>query len=342
MPTETYKYFQPESSNLRAAYGGGAIITGGDSAETDPITLTTRHLCRQLNLPANSTHYLFQAGVAGGVAWLRVSDNLYQSISPHLTTSELASVVSIAPSGFVTTSKIPAFQPKARKKTLLVIGDSLSAGVAAAGALQDAVGKQALDLIQSTKASTNEPTNRGWENDTWALCNTALGSSSWGNTNTAGGIAAYPQRFDLAFNQRYRTLTLNGDSDIYLHVWLGTNDITYDSSLTGAQVWGRAEAALIQLKTEFPNVPIILGTCIRRSESLTLNGRLQDYNNEMIANYQSAGADYLVRYDQANAVFDLNAGDSTNLTYYAGDETHLTATGYGACAIMLRDVLITA
>lgn len=341
MPIETYKYFIPETSNLRAEYGGAAIISGGDSAETDAITLTTRHICRALNLPAHATHYLFQAGTAGGNDWLRVSDSLYTSISPYLTAAELASVVSIAPSGFVNTSKIPAFQPKSRKKTLIVIGDSLHAGVAAAGALQDAVSKQALDLIQTTIASPNEPADRGWENDTWALCNTALGSSSWGNTNAAAGIAAYPQRFNLAFNQRYRTLVLNGDSDIYLHVWLGTNDITYDTSLTGVQVWSRAVTAIGQLKTEFPNVPVILGTCIRRSESVTLNGRLEDYNNEMIANYQSAGADYLVRYDQANPVFDLNTGDSTNLTYYAGDETHLTTAGYGACADELRNLLVT-
>lgn len=340
MPTETYKYFQPESSSLRAEYGAGAIITGGDSAETNAITLTTRHLCRALSLPANATHYLFQAGTAGGSDWLRVSDDLYNSISPHLTASELSSVVSIAPSGFSTTSNIPTFQPKSRKKTLIVIGDSLSAGVAAAGALQDAVSKQALDLIQTTKASPNEPADRGWENDTWALCNTALGSSSWGNTNTSGGIAAYPQRFDLAYNQRYRTLALNGDSDVYIHLWLGTNDISYDPLLDGAGAWARAVVSINQIKAEFPSVPIILGTSIRRSESVTLNGRLQDYNNEMIANYQTAGADHLVRYDQSNAVFDLNTGDSTNLSYYAGDETHLTAMGYGACATALRNLLV--
>lgn len=340
MTIETYKYFIPESSNLRADYGGASIITGGDSAETDAITLTSRHICRELDLPANATHYLFQAGTAGGNNWLRVSDSLYPAISAHLTASELSSVVSIAPSGFSTSSAIPAFQPKSRKKTLIVIGDSLSAGVSAANALQDAVGKQALDLIQATTPSTGEPAERSWENDTWALCNTALGSSSWGNTNSGGGIAAYPQRFDLAFNQRYRTMALNGDTDIYIHIWLGTNDIAYDSSLTGAQAWGRAATAIGMIKIEFPAVPIILGTCIRRSESLTLNGRLQDYNDEMIANYQTAGADHLVRYDQSNPVFDLTTGDSANPTHYAGDGVHLTTAGYGACANVLRDVLV--
>ncbi len=331
MPIETYKYFQPDVPTLN----------GGDSAETDAITLTTRRICRALNLPANGTHYIFQYGLSSGTDWIRVTDNMYPTIVPYLTASELSSVMSGAPSGFTTISEVPAFQPKALKKTLIVIGDSLHAGVSSAGGLQDAPSKQALDLIQTTKASIGEPADRSWENDTWALCNTALGSSSFANTNGVGGIASYPQRFDLAFDQRYRTFALNGGTDIYLHLWLGANDISYDSSLTGAQAWGRAVTAIGQLKTEFPAVPIILGTCIRRSESITLNGRLQDYNNEMVANYQAVGADHLVRYDQANPVFDLNTGDSTNLTYYAGDETHLTTAGYGACAAALRDLLIT-
>lgn len=340
MPTETYTYFQPETSNLRADYGGAAVLDGGDTAETDVITLTTRHICRALNLPDNGTHYLFQAGTASGADWLRVSDDLYSAISSHLTTAELASVVTVEPTGFSTSSKRPAFQPKARKKTLIVIGDSLSAGVSATNALEDAVAKQALDLIQITSSSTGEPADRGWENDIWALCNTALGSSSWANTNATGGEAGYPQRFDLAFNQRYRTLALNGGTDIYIHVWLGTNDLAYDTSLTGAQAWTRAETAIGQLTTEFPSVPIILGTAIRRSEANSLNDRLDDYNTLMRANYLSAGADHLVDYESANAAFNVNTGDSTNGALYASDGVHLTTAGYAQCASALRDVLV--
>lgn len=330
MPIETYTYFQPDTPAL----------DGGDSAETDAITLTTRRICRALNLPDTGTHYLFQAGNDGTDDWLRVSDDLYTAISPHLTTSELASAVTSEPSGFSESSSVPAFQPKARKKTLIVIGDSLSAGVAATNDLEDAVSKQALDLIAATEASVGEPTDRAWENDTWAVCNTALGSASWANTNAGGGVAVYPQRFDLAFDQRYRTLALNGAADIYIHLWLGTNDLAYDTSLTGAQAWSRAETAIGQLNAEFPNVPILLGTAVRRSESVALNDRLDDYNVLMRANYVSAGADHLVDYETANAAFDVNTGDSTDVTYYSGDGVHLTAAGYAECAVVLRDVLV--
>ena len=341
MPTETYKYFIPESSNLRSEYGGGAIINGGDSAELDALTLTTRHICRQLDLPSNSTHYLFQAGSDGANNWLRVSDNLYPAISAFLSASEQASVVSTQPSGFTRRSNVPIFQPKSRKKNLFIIGDSLSAGVSAANGLSDALGKQALDAIEPTIQSRGEPEERAWENSSWAMCNLSLGAASWGNTNAAGGSTAYPQRFDLSYNQRIRTLALNGDAELYVHTWLGTNDIAYDSDLSVADIWARTENNINQLKTEFPNLQIILGTLIRRSESNTLNTRIDAYNVLLRANYQNIGVNHLVDYETAHPSFNVLNGNTNDTNLYAGDGVHLTTQGYSTCASVLNNLLVT-
>jgi len=337
---QTYKYIECETANLRSEYGGDAILSGGDSAETNAATLTQRHISRQLGYPKNGTHYFSRVGTVSGALWLRVSDELYPAISPYLSTAELASVVSSAPGGFSISSTLPVFMPKARKKTVFVIGDSISAGVSTTGGLVDSPIAQAIALLDSTAVeNTNEPADRCFEGDVWASCNLAVGSSSWGNTNSGGGLATYPYRFDLAFNQRFRTLALDTPEQVCLHVWLGTNDLAYDTGLTAAQVWARATTGIGQLRTEFPDLPIIMGTHIRRSENATLNGRINDYNTLLIANHISIGANGYVDYANAHPSFNPLTGDSTDTNVYAGDGTHQSTGGAAASAISLAAVL---
>ena len=340
--TQTYKYFEYEQTNLRAAYGGGSILNNGDSAELTPLSITQRHIMRELGYVKDGTQYLFRSGQVAGVEWARVSDEVYPAISSYLTAAEAASVVSSAPVGFSLTGDIPIFQPKARKKTIFVIGDSISAGVSTTQGLLDAPVAQAIVILDPTAIeNTLEPADRCFEGAEWASCNLALGASSWGNTNAGGGIAVYPQRFDLAFNQRFRTLCLNGAEDVVLHVWLGTNDLAYDTGLTAAQVWARAETAIGQLTTEFPGVPIIMGTHIRRGEVSALNNRIADYNTLLAANYLTAGATHYADYAASHASFSPTTGDSDDLSVYAGDGVHPSTAGAGALAVTMAAVLAT-
>lgn len=339
MAAETYKYFKPDTVNLRAAYGGDAILDGGDSAEVDVITLTTRAIFRSLDLPDNGTHFLNQNGSDGVDLWMKISDNLYPDISAYLSAVELASVVSSLPAGYVNNSTIPIFNPKVGLKNLFVIGDSLSSGTSGGG-LPSAPSKQALDLIETTEEIATEPAGRGYKNSTWVLSNMALGGSSFANTDT-GSSYVYPFRFDLSFNQRFRTLALNGGETSYIHIWLGSNDLAYDLTISGSDVWDRFVTAIGQLNTEFPNTHIIVGTAIRRSENATLNGRINDFNTLMRANYLTAGASYLADFEASHASFDTSTGDSTDMSVYTGDGVHLIEAGYAVIGGALKDILET-
>jgi len=339
---ETYKYFAYETGNLRSEYGGDAILSNADSAEIDSLTLTQRHIMRQLGYVKDGTDKLWRSGTVSGAQWARVSDNLYPAISSYLTTAELASVVSSAPVGFSLTGDIPVFQPKPRKKNVIVIGDSISAGVSTTNDLLDSPIAQAIaDLDPTAIENSLEPNDRCFEGLVWASCNLALGGSSWGNTNAGGGDAVYPKRFDLAWNQRFRTLCLNGEEQVALHIWLGTNDLSYDTGLSAAQVWARAETHIGNVRAEFPSVPIIMGTCIRRTEGSPLNTRIDAYNTLLRANYATIGADDYVDYATAHPSFDPLTGNSGDLTVYAGDNVHPSTAGAGHLATLLQAKLNT-
>jgi lysophospholipase L1-like esterase len=346
MPTETYKYFRPESGNLRSSYGGGAIQNGGDSAEITPATLTIRHICTLLNLPASGTDQLFVQGVATDTfTYIRVSDLTYSAISAHLTSAEAASVVSTAPAGWTVNASVARFHPMSRRTTVIVRGDSISAGLGTTSGLPDQVySKQGIELISGEVLSAlpaSASDKRELISKSYALHNLSLGGSSWANTVAQGlGEETYPKREDLAYNQRTGTLPLDDTRCIFVY-WLGTNDLAYDGTLTGAAAWTRAAARIASLRSAFPNVKIVMGTVVKRSEASSLNNRIHDYNVALRAGYVSAGANVLMDFEANVSAVNITTGVTTNTTIYT-DGTHLTTTGHALLAPVFRDAIVAA
>ncbi len=339
MSVETYKYFQPDT-DLRAEFGG-SLIQSGTSPEIKAEDLTHRYVLKKLGFPKDKTDFILQEGLVSGAVWYQVSDPVYTALSSHLTATELASVVSAPPAGFSLNANKPAFTSRSGLKNLHVIGDSLSRGWLASGALNDSPCVQAINGMagETLVEDTTQEADRVWQSENWAVFNNAVAGSSFANTRAAGGTAVYPERLDLSFNQRHRTIPLSGTAENYIHIWLGTNDLAYEPLATGAYVWARTEALIGQLKIEHPTTPIIVGTCIRRGENASLNDRIDDFNTLMRANYVSAGADYLVDYETAHASFNSNTGDTTDTSQYNADGVHLNTAGYGSIGGALQSVL---
>ena len=331
----TYKYFQADS-NLRSVYGGGAIQNGGDSAEINSTTLMLRHISRQVSWPSDRTKDICLIGDVAGISWVEVSDNLYTAISSFLSPTELATVTSLKPAGFTVTSQSSQFQPDPVKTNIILRSDSIGNGQGTTvGDTRDIFLTQAVNEIIGETLVFEGGEDRVAESANYRLINLSLGSSSWGNTNTGGGAAVYPQREDLAYNQRVRTIPLHGSNNIFIY-WLGTNDLAYDTGLTGVQAWSRAATRISALAAEFPNLKIIVMTAIKRGETLALNDRISDFNAAVRTNFQTAGADYLL---DVEAISQLNTvtGDTTDTTYYT-DGVHLTTAGHG----LLKSITKTA
>jgi len=342
MATETYKWFQPEATNLRADYGSDAILDNGDSAEITPESLTIRHICNELSLPKNYTNQLFKIGTDSGAnTWVRVSDETYSSISSYLTSSETTSVVSSSPSGWSVSSTQAYFQPRGRGTTVIVNGDSITDALGITSNNKKLIyAAQAIDSISGeTLANIESSADRTLQSKNYRLINMALGGSSWANTIDQGNNEdLYPLPESLRFNQRTRTLPLNADAtNNVFSYWLGTNDLSYDATLTGAQCWTRATTRITAFRAQFPNIPLILCTAIKRSESSALNDRINDYNVLMRANYSSAGVDALADFENEVSVVNISTGDTTNTTYYT-DGVHITETTHG----LLAPVFLTA
>lgn len=344
MATETYKYFRPDT-NLRAAYGGGAAQFFGDSKEITPRELTLRWVCKQFGLPAGTTRYLWEVGVATDTfVWIRVTDLFYSAMSAYLSAAELATVQSTAPAGWAKSSNFGILQPNPDKITLVVRGDSISDGIATtSGNTRDTWYAQAIGLIAGETLVWEDTNNNEGRSKSYQIINMSLGSSSWANTvgqplpDDTNKATVYPRREDLAFNQRTETLPLHGPRMKFCY-FLGTNDLAYDNSLSAADVWTRALTGINAFRAEFPATPLALWTIIKRTESTTLNSRIATYNNLVRANSVALGYtvfDIEAKVPQMNITF----GDTTNRTYYA-DDVHPSTVGNAVAAAVLKDDLV--
>lgn len=326
MAAETYKYFAYDT-NLRADYGGGAIPTGAGSLELTGLDYTQRYIMRELGYPKTGVNTLFRSGTVTGAVWAKVSDNLYPAIEPYLTASELASVVSTAPVGFTNTSTRPIMIPEPRRKNVIADGDSISAGTSTTGGLSDAPVAIAMRQLDATvDEHPTDPSLRSWVGLRWAGKNLAIGGSSWNNTVDTGDFELFPYRYALRYASQVQTLPLDTTERLVYDIWLGTNDLSYDSGLSADDAFARAETWIGTVRAEFPSLKIIANTLIRRSEVSALNDRIRDFNILMRANYATIGADYLVDNELAHADFSASTGNSAS-SNYAGDGVHLSTAG---------------
>lgn len=364
MATETYKYFIAEQSNLRSEYGSASIInyggTGGadgSSAEVSAETLTLRYLSTKIDRPLNGTDYLVDFyTLTGFPTYLRVSDTFYSLISPYFTTSETNSVVSTLPTNngtyTYTASRLMQYQPSSRRKTVICIGDSITDGN---GTDNGTVNGQltadkllvyptvAINSISGETLSViNNTGKREMVSNNYKLINIALGGTNYDNS-VAGGEEQnlYPLRFSLAYNQRVKTLPLNDCIDnIVMSIWLGTNDLNYDSSQTGATVWQRAVDRINAIKADFDGIKILLCTTMKRSESSTLNNKINDYNTLMRNNYASLGVSAIADFEALVPQVNITTGDTTNRTYYT-DDVHVTNLTHTLLAPVWKNALLS-
>lgn len=343
MATETYRWFRPDA-NLRS---GTAILNGGDSAELSPFALTTRAFCQALGLPAGGTRYLFDYGVATDTfVYARVPDLLWPGVSAQLTAGELATVVTAVPAGWAVATPPFMLMPNPRKKSIIVRGDSITAGLGTTtGDSRDIWLTQAINGITGETLAIPGPNYREGESKSYYFGNIALGGSNWANTvpapdaGDASGQASYPRREDLAFEQRTATLALNGlGSKLLFIYWLGTNDLAYDDSLSGADAWARVVARLSAFRAKFPAVKLALCSIIKRSEASALNNRINDFNVLMRANYAAAGADGLIDFEANVPQVNIATGNTANATYYT-DGTHITTVTHGLLAGVARPAI---
>jgi len=340
MATETYTYFKPDP-DLRAAYGGGAIQNNGDSAELTTADLCQRAICREIGKPSGHTQFLFRQGVATDTfTWLRVPSTTYTAASAHLTAAELATATPTMPSGFTLNSIKMKLQPHPYKTNIILRGDSITDGLGTTtGDSRDIYATQGINLIETlTFTDTVSSVYREAESANYCLRNYALGSSSW--DNTIPPYNDYPRVEALAYAQRTQTIPMDGPNNIFVY-WLGTNDLSYDGTLTGAACWARAAARIAILAAEFPNLKIIIGTVIKRSELSALNNRIGDYNVALRAGYLAAGAHVLMDFEALVPQVNLITGDTTNTTYYT-DGTHITTACHALLAPVFRDSVLAA
>ena len=323
MATETYKYYIPDP-DLRPAYGGATIQATGDSAEVPPATLSQRYMCQQLGLPIGGTRFLFEVGVATDTnTYCRIPDLLWPDVQSLLSSSEAASVVSSAPAGWTKGSVFIKYQPDPRRFTWIIAGESIPAGTGASPA--DPRSTWPTQLINGIAGQTiiwDDVTNyRDGYSPRYRLLNLAVPSSSWGNTvpsGSGGGENTYPWRFDLAYNQRFKTIPMNSRRCLWTPTLL-TNDAAYDTSLTSAQLWARAYAQLLTVRSDFPNLLIAPATTGKRTNGTTLNGRIQGANDLLRANWSSMGL---------NGLFDIEA-NCPSLNMVTGDMTDVSKSTDG-------------
>ena len=344
MATETYKYFIADT-NLRSLYGGVAILSNSDTAEVTKETLCLRYIANQLNLPANYTQYIAQIGVAtGSITYIRVPDTFYSAISSYLTATESASVVSTAPTGFSLSSTIEQFQPLAKFKTIVLIGDSITDALGLPSANKELIyAAQAINSISGeTLVSVDSGIDRELVSKNYKLINIALGGANFDNdVDTGESQDTYPLRLSLTYNQRVKTLPLNGNvANNIISIWLGTNDLAYDATVTASDLWTKVTTRLNAITTDFPDAKIIFCTTIKRDTGTPLNTRISEFNAIVRTSYASVGIDVIADFEDDISQFNVGTGDVNDTTYYT-DKVHLTQAGHALLATVWKNALLS-
>jgi lysophospholipase L1-like esterase len=355
-------YFQPDP-NLRPTYGGGAIVLDGSGSQTTPTDMTCRWVARQLSIMKCGAEYNLRVGTAtvpaAGAVWLYCSDADYTLISPHLTSAELASATTTAPTGFSANNTRPAFSPSSAKPNLIFVGDSITAGTGY-GAADDTqtLPYQVVSRLTGYTGPTTIPVTRVYESRQFRVFNNGIGSSNFDNVVAPNND--FSRRWSFRRAQSLDTLALPTGVTNIMPVWLGTNDISYDNTVTGAICWARAQAFLAAIRAALgSSVKVVIATALKRSDASSPNDRLNDYNTLIRANWQTAGFDALV--DVERLTVDNSgtyvaapyyphkivtdgfgaAGVAANNNYYNGDGVHPTAYAYTLMAQVFANTLNT-
>jgi lysophospholipase L1-like esterase len=340
-------YFRPDP-NLRAAYGGGAIMLDGSSQETNPSDMTCRQIAKSLGVVQKGVEYSLRMGTAtvptAGTAWLYCPDSDYALISGFLTAAELATVTTTAPTGFAANNNRPAFSPSSSKPNILFVGDSITAGVGYGASTETETRPFKTLMLLNGATGPGFVTNKVYNTPQYRAFNNGIGSSSFANTQPPDNdfLKVWLQRRAQALD----TLPLSTGVKNIMVVSLGTNDMAYDASVTGAICWARAQAMLTAIRAAHGgNLKVIVATQIKRSEAASPNNRLNDFNVLMRANWASVGFDGLADIERltvdnsgtyvAAPYYPYKlvtdgfgaAGNTTNLNYYI-DGTHPAGYSY--------------
>lgn len=344
MAAETYKWYRPDTI-LRPEYGGGAARTSGDAREASLTTLNHRWLSKGLGYPSGGTRYLFEMGVATDTnVWIRVPDLHYSAISGRLSANELATVVSVMPAGWVRGSLSVIGQPHPLKKSIIFREDSLGFGLGTTtGDTRDVWITQLINSIAGNTLKWNDTSYTEGLSEDYYLFNMSLGGSSWGNTNPANSQEVdYPFREDLAFQQRTKTLSLNGNT---LFIYRLTNDLPYDATISPEDLWAnRIIPRLNEFRAEFgANQKIGFETHPKRSENATLNGRINTLNGLWRNNFDKIGFNRAYLFDSEAKVSYINiaTGNTADTTYYT-DGTHYRTVVHAAIAAANKNDVVAA
>lgn len=351
MTTQAFTYINIDAgNNLDADYGGATILAAGDSAEPNKLTLHVRHVFTQIDYLTSGTRNLGQAGLVSGVTWLELTTETYNTVSSYLPSAVTATATTTRPVGFTDSGGTPHI-PHPTKINVWGRGDSISDNTSA-GSKDDNYMTVGINLIDGESLSTGD--TRPKESDNYYLYNFSLGSSSW--ANTVGVSDDYPQREDLAFNQRVATIPFDFADRVIFHYALGSNDLAYDATLTGEQCWTRAETRIDALRARFPNIIIMAGTIIRRANSDvntvdSFHHKANIYNDLLRASDKvDVVCDIEANVAPMNFVTGISGGTANSVEgtaeyYYnagAGDTIHPGVEGHAVMAVEFNRALLEA
>ena len=302
------RYFTPDP-DTRAGDTIPAIAL--PSAFIDASDICNRAINEALGYPLTRTDKFLERGAAGATLWMECPDSLWATVSPHLTTAELATETSTEPASYARNSARNRMSVFAGKVNLIAITDSLGMnGGSGDLGLDSYVTKAFQQWAGATITPLGGYAPAEYITTTKALLHHGKGGSFYGGVNNTD----IQNDHEWLRAIRYSTMQIDAADTIY--VSLGTNDFSNDGAGLGSNVWARAQTFLGGLRASFPSTRLLVGTMVRRGESTVDHGKYDDFNDLLKAGYVALGVDALVDIESAHANFSLTAtGDSTGEAY---------------------------
>jgi hypothetical protein len=376
-----YSCFDPALASKTTITSLSATQSGPDLTE---YTVALRKIMDGLGWAKGATRDIFQTWTDSRLnVWYGFPERYYAQIQPLLNTVENASLTQSS-SGLTRQPTNPEFLIDFSKLNIIFVGDSISAGLGYGAstsaetlewqALTQMAGNVGKGIWDGSSFSpilgpSGSQSQRCIETRTTIALNKAQGSGSFSNIDTSNNSERkyFYIWQDMVYHKILTLPTPPAGKFYILNLWLGTNDIAYDSNQTGATVWARAVTFINAVRSKFSSsqMKIVMCTNIRRysASQSTMDTKQDAYNVLIRANALSNGVDAICDFERdtvdtsgtyksapyypyRHGITWTPAGDLSNLSqaFYNDDSTasvHPSTYGYTLLGKTLAAVLDT-
>ncbi len=285
-----------------------AVYSGASSQEN--FSELTRRINKAYKWPNNKGTNRFGTtrSSTGGNYYLMLTDTDYADLvskstgTTGLSSTEQANSVTTAPTGDVASSLLPTAIPFGlQEKVVPCIGDSITNGIVVTHAANEKLHAQLVKGNFPFYLVNGYPgRDVAYNRSLYWSCNYGVDSQQIANpTGDLDGGGVNPWGDWTTDSPKFlKYIQVASTQKLIFHIFMGTNDLAHNAGVDPVtEVYTNRLVPFINLlKTTYPGCLVVFAKVLARGPSSALNNRIISLNNQVAANFVSAGLAAVVDY----------------------------------------------